>query len=189
MSTLLRILLRNSHRASVCSPKTSKKKKKKKDSMFIDVVSGTSLTMHICFQNPSVQMFVILPRFYFPENFISNGKGAPNTWQFGFTKQSNDSLCRRILQFPKSILWIVSIPGASLKRLNCTVHINRPWHRARCQEGIRMSPNLPGSTPTPWWFHLAWCWPWSSGWCLMSMWVYIFSIDICGTPILYQTLH
>lgn len=29
----------------------------------------------------------------------------------------------------------------------------------------------------------------SSGWCLMSMGAYIFSIDICGTPILYQTLH
>ena len=63
--------------------------------------------------------------FCLPENVISNGEGTPRMWEFGFRKQSNDSLCRRVLWLSKSISGTVSTPGASSCAL-ITLHTSTP---------------------------------------------------------------
>ena len=107
--------------------------------------------------------------FCLPENVISNGEGTPRMWEFGFTKQSNDSLCRRVLWLWESISGMVSTPGASSYAL-ITLHTSTTPARSAVPGG-QVRPQIPAH---PWFtrgsnstshqpcFEKAWRCPWVS---------------------------
>lgn len=120
--------------------------------MFIDVIPGTSLTFHMFPKSINPNVCHPTTCFCFPENSVSNGKGAANTWKFAFTKHGNDSFCERIVQFPKSIPWVVSNSRCLLLHLNHTEHVNQTLAQSTVPGGHPL-PSWPPVDPAPdhWW--------------------------------------